>query len=88
VFLDNEQSFESIDRAFKTLLAKAKRDGTAIAIGHPYPATLDYLARVAPSLNARNITLLPVSALIARQQRLLPLAQHRQILTTPEPSTD
>ena len=88
VFLDNEQSFESIDRAFKTLLAKAKRDGTAIGIGHPYPATLDYLARVAPSLNARNITLLPVSALIARQQRLLSLAQNRQILTTPEPSTD
>ena len=88
VFLDNEQSFESIDRAFKTLLVKAKRHGTAIGIGHPYPATLDYLARVAPGLNARNITLLPVSALIAQQQRLLSLAQNRQILTTPGPSKD
>jgi polysaccharide deacetylase 2 family uncharacterized protein YibQ len=88
VFLDNEQSFESIDAGFKTLLAKAKQNGTAIGIGHPYPATLDYLARVAPSLNARNITLLPVSALIARQQRLLSLAQNRQILTAPEASTD
>jgi hypothetical protein len=84
VFLDNELSFNSIDAAFKTLLAKAKRDGTAIAIGHPHPATLDYLAHINTQLEAKHITLLPVSALIARQQQLLLLAQHRQIPTVPE----
>jgi polysaccharide deacetylase 2 family uncharacterized protein YibQ len=87
VFLDNDQSFAGIDAAFKTLLAKAKRDGTAIAIGHPYPATLDYLAKIATELEVRQITLLPVSALIARQQQLLLLAQSRQIPATPEPPT-
>lgn len=75
VFLDNEQSFASIDAAFKTLVAKAKRDGTAIGIGHPYPATLDYLSQIAAELEAKKITLLPVSALLGRQQQLLSRAR-------------
>jgi len=85
VFLDNEQSFEGIDAAFKTLLTKAKRRGTAIGIGHPYPATLDYLVQINTELEARHITLIPVSALIARQQQLLSLTRNDQKPAIAEP---
>jgi hypothetical protein len=79
VFLDNDQSYEGIHAAFTALLTKAQQGGTAIGIGHPYTTTIDYLARIAPELKAQNITLLPVSALIARQQHLLFLAKHSAI---------
>jgi len=68
VFLDNDPTFDSIDQSFKILLAKARRDGTGIAIGHPHQATLDYLAMVIPGLAAQAIELITVSALIQRQQ--------------------
>jgi polysaccharide deacetylase 2 family uncharacterized protein YibQ len=68
VFLDNETSFESIDAAFSKLVKKAKENGTAIAIGHPYPETLNYLRDAIPRLEALGIAVLPVSGLIAKQQ--------------------
>ncbi|MEJ6684280.1 MAG: divergent polysaccharide deacetylase family protein [SAR86 cluster bacterium] len=68
VFLDNDPTFISIDRAFQVLLAKARRDGTGIAIGHPHQATLDYLARVIPGLAAQSIEVISVSALIQRRR--------------------
>ena len=64
VFLDNERSFEAIDAQFQQLLRIAHRRGQAIAIGHPYPETIDYLQQVLPTLNASNVQLVPVSDLI------------------------
>lgn len=43
VFLDNERDPAAIERQLRTLFETARRDGTAIAIGHPYPETLDVL---------------------------------------------
>lgn len=43
VFLDNDRSPEQIDERFQALLARAERDGLAIAIGHPYAETIAYL---------------------------------------------
>ena len=68
VFLDNDPTFDGIDQSFKILLAKARRDGTGIAIGHPHQATLDYLAMVIPGLAAQAVELITVSALIQRRQ--------------------
>lgn len=45
IFLDNIRTFYGIDTQFQKLLSVAKRKKTAIAIGHPYPTTIDYLAR-------------------------------------------
>lgn len=43
VFLDNQRTPEAIGRAFDQALAIARRTGTAVMIGHPYPQTIDYL---------------------------------------------
>src|SRR5690606_2541600 len=45
VFLDNQRTPEAIGQAFDQALAIARRTGTAVMIGHPYPQTIDYLER-------------------------------------------
>ena len=72
IFLDNDRSPAAIHTAFQQLISKAKKGGTAIAIGHPYPETLHYLQTALPGLEAAGITIVPASSLIA-----LRLAQHR-----------
>ncbi len=69
VFLDNERTPESIDAAFQKLIKKAREEGTAIAIGHPYPETLTYLTRAIPHLSNLGIEVIPASNLIAIQQQ-------------------
>ena len=68
VFLDNETTFENIDREFKRLLALAKKNGSAVGIGHPYIQTLEYLEQALPALAQTDIELVPVSHMIARKQ--------------------
>jgi hypothetical protein len=68
VFLDNEQTFFEVDREFRRLVHTAEIRGTAIAIGHPYPVTLDYLEMAIPQLEDRGISLIPASNLIAIQK--------------------
>ena len=43
VFLDHERDPESIHMAFERALQVARRQGYAVAIGHPYRITLEYL---------------------------------------------
>jgi polysaccharide deacetylase 2 family uncharacterized protein YibQ len=61
VFLDNDRSAEAIARAFADLAARARRDGLAVGIGHPYPETLAYLETKLAELEAEQIVLIPVS---------------------------
>ncbi|MDC3332984.1 divergent polysaccharide deacetylase family protein [bacterium] len=58
VFLDNTRSFSAIDAAFKQLIKKAKQQRIAVAIGHPYPETLNYLALMIPQLEQQGIRLI------------------------------
>ena len=62
VFLDNEPTREAIDESFNAAVARARKDGLAVVIGHPYRETLDYLAEVLPSLAEQNIELVSASA--------------------------
>ena len=67
VFLDNDRNHDSIHRSFQQLIKKAKQNGTAIGIGHPYPETLAYLETALPELSVKGIRVLPASSLIALQ---------------------
>lgn len=69
VFLDAFESDEAIERSFSDLVRKAKRDGTALAIGHPHPATLGILERELPRLRERGVELVTVSELASRRPR-------------------
>ncbi|MBZ2189239.1 divergent polysaccharide deacetylase family protein [Alcanivorax sp. JB21] len=64
IFLDNERDLLAINDQFNALLRLARRRGSAIAIGHPYPETLEYLRRALPLLKEAGIELVPVSMLL------------------------
>ena len=63
VFLDNIRTTAAIERRFDELEATAKANGQAIAIGHPYRATIAVLKRRIPQLEEKGIALVPLSAL-------------------------
>ena len=67
VFLDNEPDPEAVRAQFRQLLEIARREGTALGIGHPHPATLAVLEEELAQLAGQGIQLLPVSRLIELQ---------------------
>lgn len=64
VFLDRDPARAAIDAELVRLEALARKDGKAIAIGHPHDATLDALEAWLPTLRAKGLQLAPVSALV------------------------
>ncbi len=55
VFLDNEADVVSTEGQLRLAAAMAKRDGSAIAIGHPKPSTLAAVKAMIPELRADGI---------------------------------
>jgi polysaccharide deacetylase 2 family uncharacterized protein YibQ len=69
LFLDSEEATEAeIYSQLQALYAMARREGLALGIGHPYPATIAVLERELPRLAEHGIRLVTVSQLIAQQQ--------------------
>jgi len=64
IFLDNDKSNAALDKQFNQLMKLAKQQGSAIAIGHPYPETYRYLKRNLSRLAAAGIELVPASQLL------------------------
>lgn len=67
VFLDNVQEERAIWRQLKKVERIARRQGHAIAIGHPYQPTINALSVWLPRLEARGFVLVPLSAQARRQ---------------------
>lgn len=65
VFLDNDASLEAIDERFGVLTAKAREEGIAVAIGHPYRETIEYLQATLPTLEEKGFRLASVSQALA-----------------------
>lgn len=71
VFLDHVQNDAPHVRAqFQRLLDLARVQGYALAIGHPFAATLSVLEEELPHLDAYGVTLLPVSEFIQKQEEI------------------
>ncbi len=64
VFLDDTPTREAVLAQLDLAARDAARDGSAIAIGHPHPATIAALAEEAPRLEARGIRLVFASELV------------------------
>lgn len=64
VFLDNEQNRGYIVGQLNQAVRLARKNGSAIAICHPHPATIAALAAALPELAAQGVTLVPVSRLV------------------------
>ncbi|MBI5599682.1 MAG: divergent polysaccharide deacetylase family protein [Deltaproteobacteria bacterium] len=63
VFLDNERDKRSIRGQFAELLRMARKNGKAIAIGHPYPETLEVLKEVMAEFKKEGVEVVRVSEL-------------------------
>jgi polysaccharide deacetylase 2 family uncharacterized protein YibQ len=67
VFIDNDLELQSVLRALAHAENIARRQGDAVAMGHPHDVTIEALKRWLPTLDARGIALVPISAVVARQ---------------------
>jgi len=64
IFLDNDQSLEAVRNSIAQLENVARRQGMAIAIGHPHPTTLAVLEQWLPMAAQRGFDLVPVSYVV------------------------
>lgn len=67
VFLDPEPGAEAIRYQFSRLLELARRRGSAVAIAHPHPITLEVLATEIPEARRLGYELVPLSFLVERE---------------------
>lgn len=65
IFLDHQQTDEFVERQLAKTEALARKKGFAIAIGHPHDVTIKALSKWLPTLQAKGISLVPVSAIIS-----------------------
>jgi polysaccharide deacetylase 2 family uncharacterized protein YibQ len=63
VFLDDEQLPAAIRKQLALAVRNARERGSALAIGHPHPETLQVLADVLPGIERQGITLVFASDL-------------------------
>jgi uncharacterized protein len=70
IFLDTDRHPDAIRSEYLSLINIAQQDGTALAIGHPYPQTLAFLQEALPEVEKYGVELVSVSTLIARKNYL------------------
>jgi polysaccharide deacetylase 2 family uncharacterized protein YibQ len=64
VFLDDEQSPGAIRKQIALAVREAREKGSALAIGHPHPETLQVLAEMLPEVERQGVTLVFASDLV------------------------
>lgn len=63
VFLDDEQSVPAILQQFDLAIRNAKQKGSALAIGHPHPETIEVLNEMLPTVKRQGVRLVFASEL-------------------------
>ena len=79
VFLDTDQSFQSMNQQFNVAINLAQKNGHAVIIAHPYNNTLEFLKKRLLKLDHSKIKLVSASKLI---QALLDTRNEKSIDTT------
>jgi len=64
VFLDDERSVAAIQKQFVRAVRDAREKGSALAIGHPHPETLQVLSEMLPEIERQGVTLVFASDLV------------------------
>ena len=67
VFLDDVRTTEAITAQLQVGIAQARKQGSAVLIGHPYPQTLEVLQREIPRLKSQGVELIELSQMIAER---------------------
>ena len=66
VFLDNVETVDAVRARLSELEALARREGAAVAIGHPKEATLSVLGPWLETVEAKGLVVVPISAIVRR----------------------
>lgn len=82
VFIDAQRGEMAVRQGWQRWLAHARREGSALAIAHPYPETLALLEAELPKLRAQGFELVPPSTLLEEPGAL---SAHATSSTHPEP---
>lgn len=69
VFLDPDENAGTLQREFQRLKNLARKHGSAVGIGHPFPATLALLESALPLLKEEGIELVSIGELIELRSR-------------------
>lgn len=80
VFLDAARDAQAIRTQWNRLIAKARHEGSALGIGHPYPETIALLQLELPKLAALGVRLVAPSELIGLQTARRPPPQFPPLL--------
>ncbi len=64
IFLDDVSTEAAVRAQLAELVRRARKEGSAIAIGHPYPATLAVLERDLPGLVKEGVRVVRVTELV------------------------
>jgi len=67
VFLDPQRDPAVIAEQFERFVSAAQDGGGVIAIGHPYPETLELLERELPRLHERGVAIVPASEVVSQR---------------------
>lgn len=67
VFIDHDVDRATVLRALQRAERIARSHGHAVVIGHPHDVTLEALRTWLPTLEARGVALVPISAIVARR---------------------
>ena len=68
VFLDHDRTVEGVIRELERLKMLARQRGHAVAIGHPFPETLEVLERALPALEEEGFELVTISELLLTER--------------------
>lgn len=71
VFLDHEVTKEAIRYQLQRLIRLAKKHGSAVAIGHPFPETIAVLQEEIPLFAEYGVELVSITEVIALRQELV-----------------
>ena len=67
VFLDDVRTPEAIAGQLQVAIELARKQGTVVMIGHPYPQTLEVLEKQMPRLKSQGIEWIPIKQMIAER---------------------
>jgi polysaccharide deacetylase 2 family uncharacterized protein YibQ len=70
IFIDHSNKPDDIRAQLAEIEVYARKHGDVIAIGHPWPHTITALEEWLPTLDAKGFTLWPLSAMVARRNKL------------------
>lgn len=85
VFLDHVETPDFVHKALSRVEDVARRDGSAIAIGHPKPDTIAALRAWLPTLEAKGFELVPVKSLLRTPKMETPVVAKTEEPPAPPP---